>query len=261
MGFLISLKFLTILPLPWHREASPREIGQAVVYFPVVGLLLGFILVGLDKLFGLALPLSVANVLLIIFAIVLTGALHLDGFIDTCDGALVRSSPQERLRIMSDSHVGSFGVIGAVCLILLRYVALGTVPEHLRSSALVIMPMLGRWTMVYAIGAFPYAREQGTGRVFKDQASRQRVAIATVAAVVLSALLAGWSGLSLMAAVWLIILGIAWFLRLRLGGLSGDTYGAINELSEILALILLPLLADAVTTHFVGPWHIFDFHL
>ena len=259
MGFFTSLKFLTILPLPVRREAAPGEIGRSVVYFPVVGLLLGLILVGLDKLFGLVLPLSLTNVFLIIAMVILTGALHLDGFIDTCDGALVRSSPEERLRIMADSRVGSFGVVGACCLILLKYLALDTVPQDLRTPALVAMPLLGRWAMVFAISAFPYARKVGTGQAFKEQANWQRMLIATVIAVVISALLAGQSGLALLGALWVIVLGTASFLRIRLGGLSGDTYGAINELSEVVVLILLPLMADVLSSHLTGSWRIFDF--
>lgn len=259
MGFFTSLKFLTILPIPVRREGTPGEVGRSVVYFPLVGLLLGLILVGLDKLFDLVLPLSLVNVLLITAMVILTGALHLDGFIDTCDGALVRSSPEERLRIMADSRVGSFGVVGACCLILVKYLALDAVPQDLRTPALMAMPMLGRWAMVFAISAFRYARKVGTGQAFKEQANWQRMVIATAMAAVLSSLLAGQSGLALIGALWLIVLGTAAFLRLRLGGLSGDTYGAINELSEVMVLILLPLLGDVMTTHLVGSWRIFDF--
>ena len=259
LGFFVSLRFLTIIPLPLRREASAEEIGRSVIYFPLVGLFLGLILVGLDQLFGLALPLFLVNALLIITMVILTGALHLDGFIDTCDGIMVRSSAEDRLRVMADSHVGSFGIIGACCLLLVKYAALASVPEDLRISTLIIMPVLSRWAMVYAIFAFPYAKKAGTGQTFKQQAGWQGMALATVIALVISLLLAGLSSLALMAALWLIVFGVAAFLRLRLDGLTGDTYGTINELSEVLALILLPLLAEALTTHFIGPWHIFDF--
>lgn len=259
MGFFTSLRFLTILPVPWHRGATAEETGRSVVYFPLVGLLLGLVLVGLDELFVLVdLPSSVANVLLIVAMVILTGALHLDGFIDTCDGAMVRSTPAERLKIMADSRVGSFGVVGASCLILLKYTAIAAVPENLRVPALIMMPSLSRWAMVYAIAAFAYAREAGTGQAFKKQASWQRLATATVIAVLISLVLAGLSGLALMAGLWIVVLGIAMFLRFRLGGLTGDSYGAINELSEVLVLIALPLLARVVSTNFIGPWQVFD---
>lgn len=244
-----------------RREAGARELGRSVVYFPLVGVLLGFILLGLDRLFLLALPLAVVNVLLIIAMVILTGAIHLDGFIDTCDGALERGSPAERLKIMSDSRVGSFGVIGAVSLVLLKYAALAALPEDgaVRAPALVLMPLISRWAMVYAISAYPYARQVGTGKAFKEHASWQRFAISTAVVAVLASLLAGLSGLALIGAVWLTVAAVARFLKGRLGGLSGDTYGAVNELSEVMVLVLLPLLADVLTMHFIGPWNIFQF--
>jgi len=258
MGLFIALRFLTILPIPWRREVDARQIGRSIVYFPLVGLLMGFLLVGLDELFGLFLPLSLVNVLLIIAMILLTGALHLDGFIDTCDGAMIRSTPEERLGIMADSRVGSFGVIGACCLILTKYLALAAVPDNLRMPALAIMPMLSRWAMVWALGLFPYARKEGTGVVFKEQANWPRVTIASFMALILSSLLAGLSGLALAGSLCLIVLGAANFLRYRLGGLNGDTYGAIDELSEVLALALLPVLASVMSTNFLGPWDVFQ---
>ncbi|MCX5998618.1 MAG: adenosylcobinamide-GDP ribazoletransferase [Chloroflexi bacterium] len=256
MGFLTSLGFLTIIPVPVRREPA-EKVGQSLVYFPLVGLFLGLVLVGLDKLLGLVLPLSLTNALLIVVMVVLTGALHLDGFIDTCDGALVRGSPAERLGIMRDSHVGSFGVVGGSCLILLKYAALVALPGPVRTPALVVMPILSRWAMVYAITAFPYARDAGKGLVFKEQANWLRFTIATIVALVASSLLAGLGGPAMLVALWIGVFGIAAFLKLRLGGLTGDSYGAINELSEVLVLAVLPLLAKLPGMDLTGPWHVF----
>lgn len=258
MGFLLGLKFLTVIPLPPRRQATAEETGQSVVYFPLVGLLLGLFLVGIDRLLGLALPTSVTNVLLIIVMAVITGALHLDGLADTFDGVMLRTSREERLRIMADSHVGSFGVVAACSVILLKYVALSAVSDDLRVPALLLMPSLSRWAMVFAIGSFAYAREAGTGQAFKRQASFGRVATATMMAVAISVMMAGYSGIALMAALWCIVFGLAAWFRQRLGGLTGDTYGAINEVSEVLVLILLPLLAKVLSTHFIGPWEVYD---
>jgi adenosylcobinamide-GDP ribazoletransferase len=199
------------------------------------------------------------NALLIITMVVFTGALHVDGFIDTCDGVMVRSSAEERLRIMADSRVGSFGVIGACCLFLLLYVALASVPKDLRNPALIVMPVLSRWAMVYAIFAFPYARKVGSGQIFKKQTNWWRMALTTLITLLISLALAGLSGVALMAALWLIVSGVAGFLRVRLAGLSGDTYGAINEMTAVFTLILLPVLAKTITTHIIGPLEIFDF--
>ena len=243
MGFWIALRFLTIIPSPFRGEPSPQKLGRSLGYFPVVGLVVGGILFGIDRGLGLILPFAVVNALLIVVLIILTGALHLDGFIDTCDG-MAGDSPQRRLEIMSDSQVGAFGIVGACLVLLVKYAALLSLPGSLRMAALLLMPTLGRWTMAYAVFAFPCAsKTPGLGQIFKQEATWQKLAIATLVALVAVTVLISWQGIVLMAGLWLLIWGIASYLRSRLGGLTGDTYGAVNELAEILVLILLPLAA------------------
>jgi len=241
LGFLAAIQFLTIIPL--RREIGAREVGQSLAYFPLVGLMIGGFLFGLDRLLGLAFPPGVVNVLLVIALVILTRVLHLDGFIDTCDGLAGGQSPEARLRVMRDSRVGSFGVVGACCLILLKYVSLVFLPGEQRLVALVLMPAMARWTMVYAVFAHPYAREgQGMGASFKEWASWPRMAIATAITLAASLALMRFEGLAVMASAWLISLAMASCLSKKLGGLTGDTYGAINEVVEVAVLILIPLI-------------------
>ena len=210
-------------------------------YFPVVGLAVGGILLGIDRGLGLILPPAVVNALLLAVLVVITGALHLDGFIDTCDG-LAGESPRRRLEIMSDSRVGAFGIAGACSLLLIKYAALLSLPDTARLATLLLMPTFGRWAMAYSVVAFPSApKTPGLGQTFKQEATWRGLAVASLLMLAAVIILAGWQGMVLMAGVWLIIFGAASFLRSRLDGLTGDTYGAINELAEILVLILLPL--------------------
>ena len=104
------------------------------------------------------------------------------------------------------------------------------------------MPVLSRWTMVYAIFAYPSARRTGMGQIFKEQVNRWEMIIATLLAVAISVALMKLWGLALMAAIWLIVLILASFLKGRLGGLTGGTYGALNEVVEVFVLILVPLV-------------------
>ncbi len=124
MSFLAAFKFLTTIPLPFRREDSPEEVGRSVVYFPVVGLIIGLILVGLNWLFGLFLPSAVVNGLLIVSLVIISGALHLDGFVDTCDGIGGHKSVEDRWQVMHDSHAGAFGIVGVVLLLLVKYISL-----------------------------------------------------------------------------------------------------------------------------------------
>lgn len=239
-GFLAAVQFLTVIPL--HRDVTQKELGRSLVYFPLVGLGIGAVLFGLDRLFILFLPAAVGSALLLVVLVLLTGANHLDGFIDTCDGMAAGRSPQERLDIMCDSRVGGFGVVGACCLLLVKYVSLLFLPGAYRMAGLLLMPVLGRWAMVYAIFAYPSARKTGMGQTFKEQTDRWKMIIATLIAIAISVALMKLWGLALMAAIWLSVLVLASFLKGRLGGLTGDTYGALNEVVEVFVLILVPLV-------------------
>ncbi len=179
------------------------------------------------------------NALIIITLVILTGAHHLDGLIDTCDGVIAGKSKEERLAIMSDSQVGAFGIVAAFLLLLLKYVSLSSAPIL---PALLLMPTLSRWTMVSAIFTFPYAKSSGMGLAFKQGANWQRLTISTIIALAVTVTILKLWGLALIAALWLIIFGIASYLRSRLGGLTGDNYGAINELAEVLVLLLIILI-------------------
>jgi adenosylcobinamide-GDP ribazoletransferase len=239
MGFWAALQFLTIFPTPLRHKVTATTSGQSLTYFPLVGLILGAILLGLHYGLVLALPSSVVNALLIIVLVILTGAHHLDGFIDTCDGVIAGKSKKERLAIMSDTKVGAFGIVGAILLLLLKYASLSSAPIL---PALLLMPTLSRWAMVSIIFIYPYAKSSGMGLAFKQGATWQRLAIATIIALIITVALLKWWGLVLMAALWLIAFGIAGYFRSRLGGLTGDNYGAINELSEVLILLFIILI-------------------
>jgi len=168
MGFLRALEFLTIIPSPLRREATPREVGRSLVYFPVIGLGIGGLLYGLDQLFQLALPAALVNILLLVALVVLTGAHHLDGFIDTCDGMAAGRSPEERLAIMRDSRVGGLGVVGGCLLLLAKYVSLLVLPGGYRLEGLILMSVLSRchlWLPICQEDTRDGASLQGAGEL------------------------------------------------------------------------------------------------
>ncbi|MBI4187639.1 MAG: adenosylcobinamide-GDP ribazoletransferase [Chloroflexi bacterium] len=251
MRFLAALSFLTIIPLPLRREISPEEVGHSLGYFPVVGLIIGIILAGLSWLFHLFLPPMLVSALLILAMVGISGALHLDGFIDTCDGIAGHRGVEDRWRVMHDSRVGAFGVVGVVILLLLKYVSLSSLPESWLTVTLLVMPVVSRWAMVYALFAYPYARPDGLGLAFKQGATWQRFAVATLITLVTITALAWWAGdryfylagLVIMLVIWVVVVIMAGYLQRKLSGLTGDTYGAINEVAELSVLILMVLLA------------------
>ena len=243
MKFLAALSFLTVIPLPRRREVSPEQVGRSIGYFPVVGIIIGLILAGLYWLLRLVLPSAVVSGLLLVCLVVLTGGLHLDGFVDTCDGIAGHKTPEARWQVMRDSRAGAFGIVGVCCLLIVKYVSLNSVPDSLMMMTLVLMPVVSRWAMVYAVFAYPYARPSGLGKVFKQAASRRRLAIATLVALAVAIPWFRLAGLVIMLGVWAIVVAMAAYLKGKFSGLTGDTYGAINEVAEVSVLILVCLLA------------------
>ncbi len=209
----------------------------------MVGLIIGLLLAGLNWLLGWFLPTAVVNVLLIVFLAVISGALHLDGLADTCDGIAGGKTPEERWQVMRDSRVGSFGVVGVCCLLLVKYVALNSMPQSLVMTSLVLMPVISRWAMVYTIFAYPYARPSGLGKVFKQGVNWLKFVMATLIALAVTAALARLAGLAVMLGAWVIVVIMATYLKRKFSGLTGDTYGAINEVAEVSVLLLVYLLA------------------
>jgi adenosylcobinamide-GDP ribazoletransferase len=242
LGFLTALRFLTIIPLPGGK-ISPREVGRSLAYFPAVGAIIGLILLGLNWVLGLILPQALVNILLVVSLAIVSGGLHLDGFVDTCDGMVGHKTVRQRWRVMKDSRAGAFGIIGVCLLLLVKYVSLNSVPAHWLVLTLLLMPALSRWAMVYAVFAYPYAKPSGLGKAFKQEASLSVFLVATVIALAIAVIPAQLAGLVIMLGVWIIVTAIAFYFKGRFGGLTGDAYGAINEIAEVLVLILVCLLA------------------
>lgn len=242
MGIFVAWRFLTIVPLPLGRSPSARQVGRSLVYFPVVGLVLGLALAGVERGLDSVLPAPVLGGVLLVLWVLVSGATHLDGFIDTCDGLAAGRTPQQRQEIMRDSRVGAFGVVGACCLLLLKYASLAALPEASWAWSLALAPVLGRWTAVCAIAAFPYARPEGLGRTFKDQAGWLTAALATAVALAASAGFLRLTGLAIMLGVATVALCLCAILNRRLAGLTGDSYGAVVEVAEVATLVLAAAL-------------------
>lgn len=209
----------------------------------MVGVIIGLILVGLNSLFKLFLPSPVVHVLLVVASAVISGAMHLDGFVDTCDGIGGHKTPEERWQVMKDSRVGAFGIVGVCCLLLVKYVSLDSLPGTLMMTTLLLMPTLSRWAMAYAVFLYPYAKPSGLGRVLKQEARWHRFLMATLIALAVAVVAARLAGFAIMIGIWVIVVATAAYLKRKFSGLTGDSYGAINEVAEVCVLVFVCLLA------------------
>ena len=121
VAFVAAIQFLTISPAFIRRAFSPQELGRAVGFYPLVGLILGGILAGAYYILSQRFPTPVTVSLILTLWVILTGAIHLDGFLDTYDGLFGGSTPEKRLEIMRDERIGAFALAGAVLLFLTKF--------------------------------------------------------------------------------------------------------------------------------------------
>lgn len=251
-NFINALQFLTIFTVSKKHRIEEGDLAKSIVYFPVVGFLIGFILVNVDKLFSLlVLPLSIGNILLVAISVLITRALHIDGLADTLDGIMGGHSPDSRLAIMKDSRLGTAGAVGIFFVLCIKYLCLNSLFNSEKVAALLIAPALGRWSQTLMVYKADYGRAEGMGRPFvghlrsSGMLAASAVAIGLTAFVIVreeartSILLLGLIG----GVVLLTMLGRR-YLHAKLDGVTGDSIGAISELNEMLVLLIFVILSD-----------------
>ncbi|MFD0711419.1 adenosylcobinamide-GDP ribazoletransferase [Paenibacillus sp. GCM10027626] len=249
-AFGAALQLLTRIPIPAAIPFTSQVLARSTVYYPVVGLMIGLISAAAGMLLMHLFPPLVAAVFALIIWVALSGALHLDGLMDTADGVLSHRSRERMLEIMKDSRVGAMGVIAAVLLLLLKFVLLyELLGEYARGTVYIWLVAACIWSrtwMVAAIAIWPSARgNEGMGALLAGTGKKHLSAAVCIAALLTFALLylsdfpPGSSLLFLfcsMCAAGIAGGGIAWQLNRKLGGLTGDTYGAMNEMVECVLL-------------------------
>ena len=242
-SFFIALQFLTRIQVVRQDNWRNEDFGCSVAFFPLVGGVLGslsggvaYFLFVLLPFWGWYAPEHLATVLLVMLPLILTGGLHADGLMDAADGLLSGRDRDKMLTIMKDSRVGASGVMFFGGLLLMNWSILLDMKKNLLPMALYMAPIIGRLVMTMVIVKFPYARPQGIGRAFAEFSPpwALKAAVATTFFLLLPL------GLGAMAVCLLSLLFALWLGRRisrQLGGLTGDTYGAIEILSETFVLL------------------------
>jgi len=240
--FWLAVSFLSTLPTPrmdWSAPKGPPRLGRAAIWFPWVGLALGGLLWGVQSA-GLRLwgP-GVTGVLVTVAWAALTGGLHLDGLADCGDGLLPPVDRERRLAILADPRVGSFGAIALVAVLLLKAATAGVVAP----AGLLMATVWSRWLLLWAARQ-PQARPGGMGASFAADLTPATLVWAAIAPLAVLAMGGDWltGGVAVAAAVG-VTAGLVALARARLGGVTGDVYGAVVELAE--TAILLIFVAQA----------------
>jgi adenosylcobinamide-GDP ribazoletransferase len=242
-----ALTFYTIVPLPPTWQLNFQRIAR---FAPVIGIFIGGMLGAIDwALTSLQMPILTRSAVIVAVWMWLTGGLHLDGAMDTADG-LATPKEESRLRVMQDSRVGAFGAIAAIIILILKIAALGDLTDR-RWLYLVFAAAWGRWGQVAAIGLYPYLRETGKGLLHK----RDIQPIPDILTGLLPLLSCFGLSIWLFPDRWLgttivglggmtVALSIGFWLARRLGGHTGDTYGAVVEWTETVVLLLATSTID-----------------
>jgi adenosylcobinamide-GDP ribazoletransferase len=241
-SFLLALQFLTIIPIK-IKQLTKKTIANAITFFPLAGLLLGAVLAVADYLLGLFLAQQLfINVILVILLVVLTGGIHLDGLADSADALFSNKNKVEMLSIMRDSHIGVMGALSLICIILLKVALLSSIKSVPLANSLILTCVLSRWSMVLAIFLFPYTRKEGRAKEFKEGINLKIFIQATVITIICALVIRGFWGLLFTALVAVFVYSMGRFTSDKIGGITGDTLGAINELTEVVTLFGLCLL-------------------
>ncbi|OQR28797.1 adenosylcobinamide-GDP ribazoletransferase [Pseudomonas sp. Bc-h] len=242
LPFWIAVQFLSSLPIRLPGMPEPQELGRSLLFYPLVGLVFGSVLMGLNLLLS-GTPQLLHAALLLAAWVLLSGGLHLDGLADSADAWLGGFGDRERtLTIMKDPRSGPIAVVTLVIVLLLKFSAILALIDAHHSVGLLLAPVIGRAAMLGLFLNTPYVRAGGLGQALADHLPRQRGIQVLGMTAIACVLISGWGG------VWSVVIataGFYWLRKLmiqRLGGSTGDTAGATLELLEVLVLVTLALI-------------------
>ena len=250
-NFITALQFLTIIRVKKDHEPDENDLARSMVFFPFVGFLIGLILVYADRVLLRLMPDTIANVFLIALPLIVTRALHADGLADSMDGFMGGRDRESRLAIMKDSRIGTAGVLALFLVLLVKYACLNTLFYDYKTAALLTAPAFSRWSQMLMMFHATYGRRQGMGGAFVGHVRYGGLAAATVVTVGLSGFViyqydvrTAVLAVSIPVAVALFTLLWRWFVLRKVGGVTGDTVGAANEMNEALTMLLFVFLLN-----------------
>lgn len=236
ISFWIALQFLTVIPIHLKTMPTVQQNATSLLYYPLIGLLIGGILCGASLLLQ-AVPIFLSSVILTVIWVWLSGGLHLDGLADTADAWVGGFGDRDRtLQIMKEPSCGPIGVLSLLIAILLKCAAISVILELQYFYALVLFPVLARTVPLILFLSCDYVREKGLGTSIKHHLSKP-ASIVVIILIFLSSSLWGIKGIvsSVMALITIFILRRV-FIR-RIGGITGDTVGASIEIVEVTTLL------------------------
>ncbi len=258
---LLAFQFLTIIPLRVRSDISEKELSRSASFFPLVGAFQGLLAVVSAALLLKVFSAEIVSALIVLILIISNGGFHLDGLADTFDALSVKSSGdkavdrEKRLSAMKDSSTGAIGVIAIVSVIMLKFLFINNLFSIssiiTASSLLFLMPVFSKWVMIPAMYYGVSARQDGLGKIFLDNIRANAVIFSSLLTIIFCLLITELHlhklyGTKPIALFFILVFALYIFSFLsvkfcekKFGGLTGDTLGAISEISEILFLMVV----------------------
>lgn len=240
-SFILTLQFFTRIPIPVQVDVKEDSFAKGITFLPIIGLIMGLIYMLTYKVLFLGFGFDIAIFGVIVGNIILTGALHVDGLADTCDGIYSSRSKERMLEIMKDSRVGTNGVIAIIVDMGLRYLLLKNIGPELAVIAILLSPVAAKTAVAIIIGISKCGRKNGLGAIYLDHERKNYVIMAVIFGAIILGLALQVKGLILLACLGLLAFLFRNYITKKIDGMTGDTLGAFNELMEmfLLGFILL----------------------
>lgn len=238
---MLAIQFLTIIPAP-AAMVEKEEYHSVMGWFPMAGLLVGVFGAMVYWLGQQVLPPEIALIMVLLTQFILTGGLHLDGLADTFDGCMSGRDLQRKLEIMKDSRLGTHGAVILLFVMILKFTSLLLMPNTTRTLVIILAPVIGRFSLVLGAWRSTYAREKGLGNLFIGVIDTKDMVTALMI-LLLCLRIYPTSYISLVVVIPGIYLSKK-IIASILGGMTGDTLGAINEISESLFMIAILMLVN-----------------
>jgi adenosylcobinamide-GDP ribazoletransferase len=240
--FLLAVQFLTRLRVPSSLAMTEEELGRAAAFFPAVGIIVGSGAAIVFVLTSRVAPFSVAVLLTLIFTAFITNAFHEDGLADTFDGLGGGWTRERALEIMHDSRVGTYGALALIFLILGKYTFLTALEPRSIWRCLIVAHTAGRWTVLPLCMWLPYARAEGQGKLVARQIGISALFIGSLTFLLTLPLLPWRVALGVLVATSIVTALSGFYFRRRLGGITGDCLGAVNQIVELVVYLTALLL-------------------
>jgi adenosylcobinamide-GDP ribazoletransferase len=237
-NFLLILQFLTRIPISLNLECKQENFKKAALYLPIVGLIVGGIQWLTYYVLTNLLPANITSIFVFIISVLITGALHVDGIGDTCDGFYAFKGKDKIIEIMKDSRIGTYACIAIVMDILLKISSMTYIIENKLAIIIILAPVIARFSIIFISLIGKPAKSSGSGNLFIGNMSKIIALCAALLTFVVSIIFVGILDSTIIFIISMIITFLVnKYSESKIGGITGDILGANNELVEIFVLI------------------------